>query len=254
MTRAIMIGALVAWSVLAHAQPSPTSPDMLREGNAAALAGNWQRVADIVGPLLEHQLAQADLAEAHRLAGLAAFFRQRSDDAELHFLGYLRIEPDGRLDPALYPPDVVAFFNDVASRHAAELRALRSQPEPRTWVLTLIPPLSQFQNEQRAKGYVIGAALGGFLAVNLTTTAFLRSWCNHSSGAKGGSWQCGQHRQQAAKIRPYNIASAFGAIAVYAYGVYDGVQGYRRRSRELALQPFVTVSASSSVFGITAGF
>jgi len=242
--------------VVAHAQLTTTTPELLREGNTAALAGDWQRVADLVGPLFQHALAPAHLAEAHRLAGLAAFFQQRSDDAESHFLAYLRIDLDGRLDAALYPPEVVTFFNDVASRHAAELRALRLRPE-RSWWLTLLPPLGQVQNGDRAKAYVVGGVLGSLLVVNLTTYALLRSWCTHASGSAGGSLICnngGDHRPEAAKLRPYNIASGVGVILVYAYGVYDGVQGYRQRSREQAIQPFAAVSASSGVVGVAGSF
>src|SRR6185295_19835054 len=105
----------------------------------------------LVDPLLRQQLPPGDLAEAHRLAGIAAFFAQRNTDAETHFLAYLRIDLDGRLDPALYPPDVVAFFNDVASRHAAELRAQRAALPKRSWWLTLLPPLGQRQNGDRTK-------------------------------------------------------------------------------------------------------
>ena len=252
----MVIAAVAAWTALAHAQPGPTASDLLREGNTAALAGDWQRVADLVDPLLQHQLAQADLGEAHRLAVLAAFFRQRSDEAERHFLAYMRIELDGRLDVALYPPDVVTFFNDVASRHAAELRALRTRRK-RFWLLTLIPPFGQLQNGDRLKGYVVGGVLGGLLVVNLTTYALLRTWCNHVSGSAGGSLICnngGDHRSDAAKLRPYNIVSGIGAILAYAYGVYDGVQGYRQRSREQAIAPFATISASSSIVGITGSF
>jgi hypothetical protein len=125
-------------------------------------------VSQLVEPLLLHPLAIADLAEAHRLAGLAALFQQRDDVAERHFLAYLRITPTGRLDPALYPPEAVTFFSDVASRHAAELRATPSPPE-RSWWLTLIPPLGQLQNEERGKAYVLGGALGILLAGNLTS-------------------------------------------------------------------------------------
>jgi hypothetical protein len=79
---------VAVWTALAHAQPAATTSDLLREGNTAALAGDWQRVVDLVGPLLQRPLAQADFGEAHRLAGLAAFFRQRSKDADGHFLAY----------------------------------------------------------------------------------------------------------------------------------------------------------------------
>jgi hypothetical protein len=251
---------LAVLAARAHAAPAPPdapAPELLREGNGAALAGDWPRVAVLVAPVLQHPPSRADLGEAHRLAGLAAYFAQQIDDAEAHFLAYLRIDLDGRLDAALYPPDVVAFFNDVASRHSAELRALRPRPKERSWWLTLLPPFGQLQNGDRTKAYVLGGVLGGTLAVNLTTYALLRSWCSHPSGPAGGSLICnvgGEHRPTAAKIRPYNIASGIAVIILYAYGVFDGVAGYRRRSREQALAPFATLSSDGAIAGLTGTF
>src|SRR5438874_7564024 len=114
---------VVAAASLARAQPA--SPQViepsvaLRDANAAAIAGDWQRVGELVDPLLVHALSPADVAEAHRLAGLAAFFQHRSADAETHFLAYLRLDLDARLDPALVPPEAVTFFDAVRARHAA---------------------------------------------------------------------------------------------------------------------------------------
>lgn len=248
---------LVALGIaVARAQPGLTTSEILRDGNTAAMAGDWQRVAELAVPLLQRQLAPADLGEAHRLAGLAAFFQQHSDRAEGHFLAYLRIDLDGRLDPALYPPEVVAFFGDVASRHAAELRALRTRPK-RSWLLTLLPPGGQLQNGERTKAYVIGGLLGTLLVANLTTYALLRSWCDHTDGPAGGGLTCddgGDHRRGAARLRPINIASGLGFIAIYVFGVYDGVQGYRQRSREQMVQPFIAVSTETSVFGVAGSF
>lgn len=252
--RALALVALC--TALAAAQPGATTSEVLRAGNNAALAGDWSRVKQLVDPLLGRRLAPSDLGEAHRLAGIAAFFQQRSDLAEGHFVAYLRIDLDGRLDPALYPPDVVSFFNDVASRHAADLRALRNRPT-RSWYLTLVPPFGQFQNGDRTKGYVIGGLLGALLVTNLTTYALLRQWCEHTQGTSGGGLTCNDpsdHNRAAAQIRPYNIASGFGAIAVYLFGVYDGIQGYRQRTREQALQPFARVSPDGSVVGISGSF
>jgi hypothetical protein len=254
IARAVALVAVCA--TVAGAQPGATTSEVLREGNTAALAGDWPRVTHLVDPLLGRRLAPADLGEAHRLSGIAAFFQQRNDVAESHFVAYLRIDLDARLDPALYPPEVVAFFNDVASRHAAELRALRNRPT-RSWYITLLPPFGQFQNGERTKGYVIGAVLGTLLVANLTTYALLRSWCEHTQGTVGGGLTCNDpsdHSRAAERIRPYNIASGIGAIVVYVYGVYDGIQGYRQHTKEQALQPFAAVSSDASVVGISGRF
>ncbi len=254
------VAALAAPST-GSAQPGRAASDVLREGNTAALAGDWPRVAELVDPLLREQLPIADLAEAHRLAGIAAFFAQRNAVAEQHFVTYLRIDPDGRLDPALYPPDVVAFFNDVASRHAAELRALRVPPQRASWLFTLIPPAGQYVNGDHTKAYVLGGVLGALLITNLVTYSYLRQWCDHTQGSAGGQLTCtdgdqpGHDATQAARrLRPFNIASGIGFWVVYAYGVYDGIRGYRRISREQALRPYVTASSEGSAVGIFARF
>jgi hypothetical protein len=261
----VVIAVIAGIPGAAHAQPGAAASGVLREANTAALAGDWDRVARLVDPLLARpadpsqpaSLPTPDLAEAHRLAGLAAFFHQRGDAAERHFVSYLQIDLDGRLDPALYPPDVVAFFNDVASRHTAELRALRIVPK-RSWWLTLLPPFGQLQNGERTKAYLVGGTLGALLVVNLTTYYYLRAWCNHTDGSAGGALTCdedgGDHTAAARRIRPFNLGSGIGFLLTYTYGVYDGVRGYRRHSNARAMQPFVDASRGGTVAGVAGRF
>lgn len=248
LARALAIVALACGIAAAD----PATSQALREGNTAATAGDWQKVEQLVAPLFAQTLARADLAEAHRLAGLAAFFQQRLPDAEAHFLAYMKLDLDGRLDPALYPPDVVAYFGEVRARHDAELRALRPK-QRRYWLLNLIPPGGQIQNGDHVKAYVIGGLIGTMLVTNITSYLVLRSWCTHTEGTGGSGSTCdsgGNHYRAASILRPLNIASGIGLILSYAYGVYDGVQGYRRHT-EATLQPFV---APSGVVGISGSF
>lgn len=256
---ALAVAVLVGLTAPAHAQPGRPASDVLREANTAALAGDWQRVADLVDPLLRQQLPITDLAEAHRLAGIAAFFAQHGAGAEQHFLTYLRVDPDGRLDPALYPPDVVAFFNDVASRHAAELRALRAPPSRPSWLYALFPPIGQYMNGDHTKAYVLGGVLGTLGIPNLVTYLYLREWCDHTQGRGGGGLTCtdgagGDVTHAAQRLRPFNIATGIAFWVVYAYGVYDGIRGWSRIPREPALQPYVTVSSENRIVGISARF
>ena len=132
--------------------------------NAAATAGEWSRVDPRSSqPLLGAQLAAADLAEAHRLAGLAAYFQQRAlVAADPHFLAYLRDRSRWRTSiRSLYPPEVVTFFQRrQMSSTRAELRARRPKAQALLRYCILIPPGGQFQNGDRTKAYVIGGLLG----------------------------------------------------------------------------------------------
>lgn len=245
---------LLALAVLvrvAAAQPGIDPGAALRDANAAATAGEWDRVSQEVEPLLARQLAPADLAEAHRLAGLAAYFHKQNDLAEAHFLAYLRIDLQGHLDPALYPPEVVSFFDDVRVRHAAELRA--RTPHMRShWYLTLVPYAAQEQNGERTKGIVLASLVGAFAITNITSYLVLRSWC-HDTGSVCDATGT-DHYRAAQRLQTVNVIAGMGLLATYLYGVYDGVSGYRRHAREQAVAPYATPTNDGAVLGITGSF
>jgi len=243
---------LVFASSLAWAQPGQPTADRLRQGNDAAAAGDWALVTQLVSPLLQGQLSANDLAEAHRLAGIAAYYQLKTGEAEAHFLEYLKLELDGRLDPALYQPDVVTFFNDVRTRNSGMLRARRPKTR-RYFVLNLIPPAGQIQNGERTKALVIGGLIAAFAIGNVTTYLVLRSWCNEVSGSGGNSVTCDEaSASRTSRMRALNVMTGIGLIVTYAYGVYDGVTGYRRRAREQ--QPFVAPINGGGVVGISGSF
>ena len=245
LARALVVLALV--SATAAADPAAT----LRDANAAATAGDWARVETLVAGLLapSAELAGPDRAEAERLAGLAAFFQHRNADAEIYFVAYLKLDLDGHLDPSLYPPEVVNFFNEVRARHAGELHAVRPQPK-RYWPLALLPPVAQFQNGERVKGIVVGSLLGAFLATNITTYFVLRSWCHNPGDTCDASGT--NHYRGAETLTGVNALTGVGFILTYAYGVWDGVRGYRRRSIELA--PYMNASSDVTSFGLAGAF
>ena len=229
----------------------------LREANSAATAGDWARVQALIHPLLDpppglaESTAPADLAEANRLEGLSLFFTTPPPhaDAEEFFVAYLKYDIEGRLDPALYPPEVVNFFNDVRQRHSAELVVRRPQAK-RYWPLALLPPVAQFQNGDRVKGIILGSALGVFLATNITTYFVLRSWCHTEGNTCDASGK--NHYRSAQTLSSFNALAGVSFIVTYAYGVWDGVRGYRRRSIEIA--PYVSSTSDSAVLGFTGSF
>jgi len=245
VVKALAILALL--TAVAAADPAST----LRDANTAATQGDWDKVSAAVAPLLANSLQPADLAEAHRLAGLAAFFHGDKNAAEFHFLAYLRIDLEGHLDPALYPPEVVSFFDGVRASHAAELRT-HTRGKLR-WYIAPIPVASQLQNGETTKGIVIGSLFGAFAITNVTSYLVLRSWCHDVGSTCDASGT--NHYRAAQRLQSVNIASGIGAIAVLAYGMYDGVVGYRRRTRALSLEPYVAPGGDgSTTFGIAGSF
>jgi hypothetical protein len=73
-------------------------------------------------------------------------------------------------------------------------------------------------------------------------------------GSDGESVTCDDgkdHSSSAGTLRVVNIASGVGLILTYAYGVYDGVRGYRRNE---SLQPFVTPASGGGMVGVFGSF
>ena len=255
----VLVCALVLVAVIdigrARAQPSATAPapapltaaGLLLEAGAAADRADWPMVIARATPVArDPRQRAADRAEARRLLGLAAFAEGRVDDADREFFAYLQLDLDGRLDPHLYPPETVAYFESVRGRHAAELRALRPRPA-RTLLLNLLPPFGQFQNQQRTKGWVIAGLGGALLATNLATYALVRSWCDEDDGTCEVDGR--SRRPTADRLLQLNRVAGIAAIGVYAYGVIDGFRHYRRRPQVVITPPPVGEGAMIGIGG-----
>lgn len=255
-----MHARVLAFAVVLAARTATADPTAaLRDANAAAIAGDWARVAALVQPLFAQPLDprdpldRADLAEAHRLEGMVLFFAHREVDAETHFVAYLKLDLDGHLDPALYPPEVVGFFDEIRAKHSAELRALRPRPH-RHLAYNFLPPAGQFQNGDTVKGWLIVGAYGTFAIANVASYLAVRSWCHHVSGPAGSSLVCddsSNHDHGARIAQTIEIASGVGLALTYVYGLYDGVNEYRRKEHAM---PFAAPAAGGGVVGLTGSF
>lgn len=243
----VVIVALALLPAAAAAQPGPAAPaatgtaaSILRDAARALEAGEHQRAADLArGVLAATDLPAVDRAEAWRIHGLASFFLERFDEAEAAFLSYLQLEFDGRLDPALVPPEAIVFFEDVRARHAAELRAYRPKPQSKRYrALNLLPPAGQLQNGHRTKGWVIAGAGAALLATHAGTYLILRQWCDRDTGVCSSG---GESRTETARLlRTVNLASGALLLGTVAYGIFDGFTHYDDtevpRSRTVSVQ------------------
>src|SRR5690625_2830305 len=67
-----------------------------------------------------------ELAEIHVLLSLIHFVRQEPDQARDEFLLATSLAPDLTLDPVLFPPRAMAFFDEIRQRseeHTSELQS-----------------------------------------------------------------------------------------------------------------------------------
>jgi hypothetical protein len=201
--------------------------------------GDFEGVVQALRPLVDADvpgLPKADRIEALRTYGIACVLTGRRVAAEGAFVLLLRAEPKTELDPRLVRPEAATFFLAVRERWRTELvNAYRKNRGKRYAVLNLLPPLGQFQNRQRKKGYLLGAGEVALLGTNIVTGLLLSEW-------QGQTHQFLGHEDAARALMPVNIASFALLLGTVAYGIIDGfVYGHRlsleerREERKLML-------------------
>lgn len=229
----------------AAAQPGN---DPLGAASAALAAGDYEQALELA--VVPDGAARAEIAEAHRVRGLAHFFLGAYDDAERELLAYLELDLDATLDPTQYPPEAVTFFEDVRTRHSAALK--KKRPRQRRYkILNLLPPVGQIQNKQYTRAWVFGGLELGLAATNITTYFMLRSRCEN----QGFTCESGLAADTASarRLKFLNYASGVAFLGVYLYGVIDGFRGYGRRSQERAV-PVVSAVDGGATLGASVAF
>ena len=209
------------------APPLPADPRLqLRRGLEAFEYGQYAAAVAVLRPLVEEErLHGADRIQALRAYGVSLFLLGRRGGAEAAFLMLLREEPTARLDPALVPPEVIAFLDEVRARHQAVIQKAVKARRPSAW-LNLLPPVGQFQNGHKGKGWLILSLEVTFLAMDIATYWVARS-IPRSDGtvASEGKFNA---------IRTLNIVSFSLLIGTVVYGVVDGFYYHAAREKAAA--------------------
>jgi hypothetical protein len=193
--------------------------------------GDYEGVVARLRPIVENGARElpleVDRIEALRVYGIACTLTDRKTAAEGAFLLLLREEPKMRLEPSLVRPEAVAFFDEVRTRHRDELLAVYRRTRPRyNWALDLLPTVGQFQNHQRAKGFVLGGLELTLLGGTIVTYSLLTHF-------EGKDHTFAGHEGLYDSARGLNITCFTALLAVTAYGIIDAfVVGAQQRHRE----------------------
>jgi hypothetical protein len=152
----------------------------------------------------------AERADALRLLGIGLYFTGRIEGADVAFSRWLDLRPAAGLDPTVTRPEVVSFFAGIRRRRIEAQRAQRAHP---AWAL--LPPVGQFHNGDRGRGYAILAVGGLALATNISTYVALRVAQNDDLTSDLGN--------AAQTVKTACFISLGVVVATYAYGVVDAL-------------------------------
>jgi hypothetical protein len=205
------------------ATPPVDAEAALERARAAYEYGEMEMVVDSARLVAEGRLhpTPAQRAQALRYLGIGLYLTGRQEGAETAFFDLLRLRPRARLDPTNTRPDVVAFFENVRHRHAAEINEAARQRPGKSLALAFLPPLGQFQAGHTARGITIAALEAISLGTSIGTYLQLHSWDQQSPGHTFEG-----HQDAARTLKAIN----YGAVALLAttivVGIIDGVASY----------------------------
>ena len=215
----------------ASATPPVDAEAALERARAAYEYGEMEMVVDSARLVAEGRLhpTPAQRAQALRYLGIGLYLTGRQEGAETAFFDLLRLRPRTRLDPTNTRPDVVAFFENVRRRHAAEINEAASNRPGKSLTLAFLPPLGQFQAGHTARGITIAALEVISLGTSIGTYAQLRSWENQypghtfmpPPGVTGPN-----HQDDARTLKVINNVSVAVFAATVVIGIIDGVASY----------------------------
>ena len=203
----------------------------LERARAAYEYGEMEMVVDSARLVAEGRLrpTPAQRAQALRYLGIGLYLTGRQEGAETAFFDLLRLRPNARLDPTNTRPDVVAFFENVRRRHAAEISEAASNRPGKSLTLAFLPPLGQFQAGHKARGITIAAlevlSLGTAIATRVQLGAW-NKWPGDTFMSPPGVLPVENHQDAARTLKALNYASVAVFAATLVVGIVDGVASY----------------------------
>ena len=264
------LGIVVLLLFQAAPQPvsSPTA-DELRRGRISFDRGEYGRAIEILRPLLYPEIrleSEGQIAQAHRMLGVAQLFQGDSDAAAQEFRKLLQLQPDYRFDPLLDPPQVIDLFNGVLRAHEAEVATLEAKQQEaalarqrdreeceklragptviekrfgrNSFLLNFVPlGAGQFQNGHRRKGWAFLAVEASLAAASVAafTTNFAvygfrpKRGCRYDTGAAPCPPQDIDHTDENRSrwLLRTQVATGAAFFAAVAWGIVDALYYFR---------------------------
>ncbi len=258
---------LIALSVITIGLPDSARADeydlFVRAKNAYE-AGEYKEAVSRFEELLERGLSNSALAlECNKLLAVSYMFTDDRDAAELYFTKLLTISPNYRLDPMLFPIEVVDFFTEIKQKNEERLEALaraRAEEDARQKVAeeahrkaeleklkrnvylerevkqnSLLVALMPFGAGQFQNGHTVKGAL--FLSGEiLLTGATITTYFLHADLRKDAKepFDSTERREEAERLeagyRIANQASLVGLSVLAVTGIIDALYNFERET------------------------
>ena len=112
---AILLAILTVPCAVAQGMAQDVEPGTLEEIEAAYRQFEYERAEALARQALQNygNFMVGELAEIHTMLGLIAYNRGQQEEARRQFLSALQLVPGMEMDPALVPPKIVSYFENL---------------------------------------------------------------------------------------------------------------------------------------------
>lgn len=181
-------------------------------------------------------LDQYETETAHAYLGVCYFLTEQPGLARTEFITLLKLNPDYRLDPVIFPPKIVDFFNEVRDEVFPEqadngrkgVFANIFQPPKKTLALAFFPfGAGQFQNRETSKGVIF---LTTELLLGFTSGYyyFERKGLEKTDGGSTATFGSGEYENpaEAEQMQRIQMITGIAFWSVLVWGIADAVYYY----------------------------
>jgi hypothetical protein len=184
--------------------------------------GEYRKACDqLQGIVGDARLDPGESRSALMYLGACRHVLGQPEEAAAAFDALLAEEPEARLDPVVFPPDMVAFFRTrkesraarEPARPAAQAEA-SSQRREKSYLTAVLPfGAGQFQNERYGKGTVFASLQAVSLGVGVVGLVLFEAEKETGSFLGGGTFE---DEDKAASLQSLYVASfaIFGGLWV----------------------------------------
>lgn len=214
-------------------------------GDHAAAA---KKLSDLLNPL---RLSSAeDVIVARQYLGACHYLLDERARAEAEFAKILALDPEHKLDPEVFSPALVQFFEDVRARTGLGLRKQpppkeekkdppkidvppavvappAPEPEKPPLALAFVPfGVGQFNNDHPVRGAIFGSVEVGLFATAIATFAMFSS-IPHSEDAQGRlQYDNQEDADRASSLQAVYLGTLYAGLGVLAIGIAEALISY----------------------------
>lgn len=231
-----------------------------------------QKLEKLVNPI---SLDSAeDIIVARQYLGACYYLLNQRPRAQGQFSMLLALDGSHKLDPEVFSPALVQFFEDVRTQTGIALKPKpkKAPPKPKTVVVTPPPPVGdpppfglafvpfgvgQFNNQHPIRGALFAVAEVGLFATSLATGLMFQG-IPKTTGPRGEAIFGSQDdADRAATLQSIWIATLWSGVGVMALGIVEALISYpgdATSSDAVVIAPTAVISDDGSVVGVALRF